>query len=73
MTKQTVVEQIHDAEVDDSGNDADDTELHDLRKELLQGTCLKLAPKRRGDDKRSKFSQSPQTPLDTLLDSTVSI
>jgi ferrous iron transport protein B len=39
----------------------------------LHGTCLKLAPKRRGDDKLSKFSQSPRVVLGALLDSTVSI
>ena len=53
------MEQIHDAKVDDGGNDADDAKLHDLRKELLHGTCLRVAPGRRGDDKLSKFSQSP--------------
>lgn len=70
---QTVVEQIHDAKVDDSGNDADDAEFHDLCKELLHGTCLRVAPGRRGDDKPRKFSQSPWAGLGTLLDSTVSI
>ena len=45
------MEQIHNAKVDNRGNDTDDAKFHDLRKELLHGTCLKLAPKRRGDDK----------------------
>ncbi|GAA6334535.1 hypothetical protein I0600191H4_15070 [Collinsella sp. i06-0019-1H4] len=67
------MEQIHDAKVDDRGDDADDAKLHDLRKEFLHGTCLRVAPERRGDDKLSKFSQSPRVELDALLDSTVSI
>ena len=67
------MEQIHDAKVNDGGNDADDAKLHDLRKELLHGTCLRVALGRRGDDKPSKFSQSPRVELGALLDSTVSI
>ena len=39
------MEQIHNAKVDNRGNDTDDAKFHDLRKELLHGTCLKLAPK----------------------------
>ncbi|MFR2626372.1 MAG: hypothetical protein ACLS89_01900, partial [Collinsella sp.] len=39
----------------------------------MHGTCLRVARGRRGDDKLSKFSQSPRVGLDALFDSTVSI
>lgn len=40
LKAQTVVEQIHDAKVDDRGDDADDAKLHDLRKEFCMVPAL---------------------------------